>query len=627
MRRLGSVVAALLISGVLASAGAVAPVAAASAVPKVVIIVGPAGSATDGYRADGRAAAAVARRYTPDVTEIYSPNATWPAVKAALQGASLVVYMGHGNGWPSPYRDALYRPTQNGFGLNPKAGGDDATHQYFGESRVAASIKLAKNAVVLLHHLCYASGNSEPGMAEGTLDQAKQRVDNFAAGFIAAGASAVIAEASDGPSGYVKSILGGGRSIDAMWRSAPGANHHTFAFESQRSPGYVAQMDPKRATSGFGRSIVLREGLAPADVLAGARGSATGGSAAGGSPAVVPGPPNLLATGINLATPTLRGSTAAAGRTTLLIPFKIKDRDDLPSSVEASVRWDPLDVALVPTDPTTEVPVGSPAPAASPAPSAAPSAAPAETPPIARVLTEPDEAPTATSAPTPAQTPAPTPVPTSEPLKPSPPLADLELVTPERLGDVVAPAGLHLGSKYLSMRLVLPATPGRYRLTITLHDGDGVAYDAATQAAISTLVVRVTGDPDGAVLVAPTATLTAGSEVELPIRVVNLGKTAWGHGPIVDDRDPDGVDGAVFARVVGRWLSLGDDPMTLIPGNAQVDLPAGLGPNVPIDRGLVLLVPASPGDYLLVLDVVTPEHGSLTVAGVEPTIVRVTVVP
>ena len=59
------------------------------------------------------------RRYTPDVVELYSPNATWPAVREALQGASLVVYMGHGNGLPSRYRDALYPPTQNGFGLNP----------------------------------------------------------------------------------------------------------------------------------------------------------------------------------------------------------------------------------------------------------------------------------------------------------------------------------------------------------------------------------------------------------------------------------------------------------------------------------------------------------------------------
>ena len=84
----------------------IAPVSALAAssstgVPKVVVIVGPAGAATDRYRSEARAAASIARHYTPDVTEILSPNATWPAVKEALQGASLVLYMGHGNGWPS----------------------------------------------------------------------------------------------------------------------------------------------------------------------------------------------------------------------------------------------------------------------------------------------------------------------------------------------------------------------------------------------------------------------------------------------------------------------------------------------------------------------------------------------
>ncbi len=598
VRRLGSVVSALLLAGVLASAGVVAPVAAASAVPKVVFVVGPAGAATDHYRGEARAAAAVARRYTPDVTEIYSPNATWPAVKAALQGASLVIYMGHGNGWPSPYRDALYRPSQDGFGLNPRAGGDDATHQYFGESRIAASINLATNAVVLLHHLCYASGNSEPGLPEGTLDQAKQRVDNFAAGFIAAGASAVIAEADDDPSGYVRSILGGGRSIDAIWRSAPTANDHTLAFTSQRSPGYVAQLDPTHPTSGFRRSIVLREGLASADVLAGARGSANRGSATGGSPPIVPGPPNLLATGIGLSTPTIHGSTTATGTATLLIPFRIADRNQLPASIEASVRWDPLDVTLAPTDPATETPAQSVAPVESPTPSASPSAEPSATP-----------------------------IPTPEPLQPPRPPIELALVTPEQLGDVVAPTELHLGSKYLSVRLALPAAAGRYRLTITLHDGEGVAYDPATQAALPSLIVRVTGDPDGAILVAPTATLTAGSDVELPIRVVNLGTSAWGHGPTLSNPGPDGRAGEVSATLVGRWLSLGDDSSTLIPANAEIGLPAGMKPNVPVDRGLELRLPASPGEYLLVLDVVTPEDGSLTAAGVEPTIVRMTVVP
>ena len=74
----------------------------------------PRSSSSSGRPAPPRAAIArrparrpaIARQYTPDVVELYSPNATWTAVKDALKGASLVVYMGHGNGWPSRYRDS-----------------------------------------------------------------------------------------------------------------------------------------------------------------------------------------------------------------------------------------------------------------------------------------------------------------------------------------------------------------------------------------------------------------------------------------------------------------------------------------------------------------------------------------
>ena len=185
VRRLAfCIVACLVLCGLIAPAATVSAASAPAKVPKVVIVVGPAGAATNRYRAEARSAAALARKYTPDVQEVYSPNATWTAVKDALQGASVVIYMGHGNGWPSKYRSSLYPPSQNGFGLNPSAGSGDDRHQYFGEGPIAASIDLAPNAVVLLNHLCYASGNTEPGLPEGTLDQAKQRVDNFAAGFI-----------------------------------------------------------------------------------------------------------------------------------------------------------------------------------------------------------------------------------------------------------------------------------------------------------------------------------------------------------------------------------------------------------------------------------------------------------
>jgi hypothetical protein len=558
VRRRSSILAALFAAGVLASVGFVVPgatAAKAGPVPKVVLIVGPSGSATNGYRAEARAAAAVARRYTPDVTELYSPNATWTAVKAALQNASLVVYMGHGNGWPSPYRDSLYPPTQDGFGLNPSVGGGDDQHQYYGEGRIAASVHLAKDAVVLLHHLCYASGLSEPGLPEGTLGVAEQRVDNFASGFIAAGASAVIAEAYASPSNYVRAILGSSRSIDATWRSAPSANGNAFAFESARNPGFVAQMDPESASHGFERSVVLKAGLVPADVRAGARGTA------GATRFIDPGPSSLAGTGISFAAPRFSVATTAGTTTKLSLPFKIDDRGRLPAAVAASLRWDRIDTTVTgPPDPT-----------------------PSPTPPV-------------------------------------PPSSGLALVTPETPGQVVSPDDLTIGKTAMFLSAALPTTPGHYRLTVTLHDGDGLAYDAATQAMLPTVIVRVTGTLDGAIAAAPTATFAAGTDVALPIRVANLGASPWGHAATDGDPVP-----ASAASIVGRWLPL-DLTAPAVPLDVSTDLAPGLAPNQPADATIPLTIPSTPGDYLLVLDIVTPDHGSLAAAGIAPTIVRIHVV-
>src|SRR5258707_5409604 len=179
--------------------GAVPSASADTAIaPKVVIIVGPAGSATAGYRSDAAAAANAAAPYASHIVSIESPNATWDSVVAALQGASIVVYLGHGNGFPSPYASALQPDREDGFGLNPTAGTDDSTTHYWGEQYLASSVHLAPNAVVILAHLCYASGSSEPGAPDPSPEVAQQRVDNFGAGFIAAGAQAVIAEAYTG---------------------------------------------------------------------------------------------------------------------------------------------------------------------------------------------------------------------------------------------------------------------------------------------------------------------------------------------------------------------------------------------------------------------------------------------
>ena len=92
------------------------------------------------------------------------------------------------------------------------------------ERRRSGKLQFASNAVVLLSHLCYASGNTEPGLSEGTPDQAVQRVDNFAAGFLRAGARAVVAEAYLGPAYYVKALLRGSSSVEQIWAASPTAN-------------------------------------------------------------------------------------------------------------------------------------------------------------------------------------------------------------------------------------------------------------------------------------------------------------------------------------------------------------------------------------------------------------------
>jgi hypothetical protein len=56
-------------------------------------------------------------------------------------------------------------------------------------------------------------------------------------------------------------------------------------------------------------------------------------------------------------------------------------------------------------------------------------------------------------------------------------------------------------------------------------------------------------------------------------------------------------------------------------------LPSALEPGAIADASLDLAVPVQPGNYLLVLDVVTPSQGSLASLAVPPTMVRVTVLP
>jgi flagellar hook assembly protein FlgD len=277
LRKLASALAAALLAGV-GTFAAAAPAVHAAANPKVAIIVGATGATTPTYRTYANQVYAEAIKYTSNVVRVYSPNATWSKVKAAVNGASIVVYMGHGNGWPSPYTYDPNYTTKDGFGLNADLNGDgklsDAENKYYGEPKIA-ELTPAPNSVVLLFHLCYASGNSEPGNPDPSLSVAKQRVDNYASAFLKAGARAVVANGHSHDPYYIRALFTTKETIEDYWRNAPDANDHVSSYASSRTSGATYLMDPE-GPGKYYRSLTGKRTLTTTDVTGASYASTSG---------------------------------------------------------------------------------------------------------------------------------------------------------------------------------------------------------------------------------------------------------------------------------------------------------------------------------------------------------------
>jgi hypothetical protein len=231
------------IAAVVAIGGLAAqPGPAAAAGKKVVIVVGPAGSNTSDYISNAKKLASQARSYGATVYEIYTPHATWSRVKSLSQGANVFIYLGHGNGSPSPY-GAFNKYSRDGLGLNSCDG--CTSHTYYGEYYVQTYLKFAPDSVVILNRLCYASGNSEWGAGYPTKSVAIQRVDNYGGGFLRTGARAVFAEGINGASFVLSGLFKTNRSMKQIFWSDPASTvTYDFSFASSRNPGKWAIVDP-----------------------------------------------------------------------------------------------------------------------------------------------------------------------------------------------------------------------------------------------------------------------------------------------------------------------------------------------------------------------------------------------
>lgn len=214
--RVRTLAAFLLAFVTVAVAAALAPTSSLAAGEKVTIIVGPVGGLTDTYRsmADRVANAATAAGAT--VVKVYSPNATWGNVKAGVAGANVIVYFGHGNGYPNPYGSNELTDRSNGWGLNTSTSNGDAdswsagTLVYCGERALLGTLTSSDDsarrnwcggtandgiAPAPGFTMVYAQAHYAPGFGERydpstpltTLDEAQQRVRHYSSPILALG--------------------------------------------------------------------------------------------------------------------------------------------------------------------------------------------------------------------------------------------------------------------------------------------------------------------------------------------------------------------------------------------------------------------------------------------------------
>jgi hypothetical protein len=224
-------------------------VAGAEPARKVAIIVGPVGAElTPVYIDIAEAAARRAEASGAAVARVYSPNATPRAVLSAVEGANIVVYLGHGVGVPNPYSEHPNPQTVNGWALQgPHARGDhsdswrDGTLKYYGEAWIAAHAHPAPGWVMIYSNACYAAGAGEPSQAPATRKQATSRVASYArAPLEEMGASAVFAtDFFESAAQLVGAIL-----------SHPEKNYgEIYASETRFRPGAVTRL-PYPGTDG-----------------------------------------------------------------------------------------------------------------------------------------------------------------------------------------------------------------------------------------------------------------------------------------------------------------------------------------------------------------------------------------
>jgi len=120
--------------------------------------------------------------------------------------------------------------------------------KYWGQYYMRTGLDLARNSVVLLNHLCYASGNSEPGKPLPSKSAAMQRADGYGTGFLRTGARAMFATGNGSLSSVLADLFTSDKTVAQMfetdWAFTGIAD---FKFASKKTSWSTVWMDPKSA--------------------------------------------------------------------------------------------------------------------------------------------------------------------------------------------------------------------------------------------------------------------------------------------------------------------------------------------------------------------------------------------
>lgn len=251
------------------------PSTAAAAGQKVVIIVGPVGAQTDNYREKGDKIAETAEAAGATVVKVYSPNATWDNVREAVNGANVIVYVGHGNGYPNPYSSGHeWTDRVNGWGLNIREDdGDGDTINvdmvYCGEKALLGTLGPSDGAaqrqhcdggpitpapgfVMIYSNACYTPGAGESFDEPATESVALTRVASYSRPVFALGGRA-----------YFASDLGSWKLVDLVLRNPTTAFGQLFEMSNGYDPAALrVHLHPY---VGGGRHVWLQKTDGPGD--------------------------------------------------------------------------------------------------------------------------------------------------------------------------------------------------------------------------------------------------------------------------------------------------------------------------------------------------------------------------